>query len=59
MRDAPAVLGWERVRDVEARFGAVPLRGVLRRAVRKGLMDPEPLRPLALVLTGALNEACF
>ena len=34
MRDARAVLGWDTVRDVEARYGAVPLRGVLRRAMR-------------------------
>ena len=59
MRDARAVLGWERVRQVEARFGAVPLRGVLRRAVRKGVIGPEPLRPLALIVMGGLTEACF
>jgi AcrR family transcriptional regulator len=59
MRDARAVLGWEVVRDVEARFGAVPLRGVLRRAMRAKRIRPFPLRPLALVLMGALNEACF
>jgi len=59
MRDARAVLGWETVQDVETRFGAVPLRGVLRRAVRTGLIEPQPLRPLALMIMGALNEACF
>ena len=59
MRDARAALGWEVVRDVEARYGAVPLRGVLRRAVRQGIIDPVPLRPLALLLTGTLTEACF
>jgi AcrR family transcriptional regulator len=60
MRDARAVLGWEVVRDVETRFGAVALRGVLRRAVRVGILDPDiPLRPLALMIMGALNEACF
>jgi AcrR family transcriptional regulator len=59
LRDARAVLGWEAVRDVEARFGAVPLRGVLRRAIRVGIIEPVPLRPLALMIMGALNEACF
>jgi len=59
MRDARAVLDWETVQDVETRFGAVPLRGVLRRAVRTGLIEPQPLRPLALMIMGALNEACF
>ncbi|MFZ0667803.1 MAG: TetR/AcrR family transcriptional regulator [Acidimicrobiales bacterium] len=59
MRDARAVLGWEAVRDMETRYGAVPLRGVLRRAVRQGLIEQVPLRPLALMVMGALTEACF
>lgn len=59
LRDARAVLGWDAVREVEARFGAVPLRGVLRRAIRKGIIDPQPLRPLALLLMGALSESCL
>ena len=59
MRDARAVLGWDTIRAMEARFGAVPLRGVLRRATRTGAIEPQPLRPLALMMMGALNEACF
>lgn len=59
MRDARAVLGWQVVREVETRYGAVPLRGVLRRAVRTGVIDEQPLRPLALTIKGALDEACF
>jgi AcrR family transcriptional regulator len=60
MRDARSVLGWEHVRDIEARYEAVSLRGVLRRAVRAGVIDRDvPLRPLALMIMGTLNEACF
>jgi AcrR family transcriptional regulator len=59
LRDARAVLGWQVVRDVENRFGVVPLRGVLRRAVRVGLIEGGSLRPLALMVMGALTEACF
>jgi AcrR family transcriptional regulator len=59
LRDARAVLGWDAVRDVESRFGAVPLRGVLRRATRTGVIDTQPLRPLALMLMGTLSEACL
>ncbi|MFZ0666622.1 MAG: hypothetical protein WAM97_12785 [Acidimicrobiales bacterium] len=44
---------------MEARYGAVPLRGVLRRAVRQGLVEQVPLRPLALMVMRALTEACF
>src|SRR5947209_8684210 len=29
LQDAPAVLGWDAVRDIENRFGAVALRGAL------------------------------
>jgi AcrR family transcriptional regulator len=59
LRDARAVLGWQAVRDVENKFGVVPVRGVLRRAVRAGLVQPLPLRPLALMVMGGLTEACF
>jgi AcrR family transcriptional regulator len=59
MRDARAVLGWDRVRDVEARYGAVPLRGVLRKAMRLKKIRAYPLRPLALMVMGALNEGCL
>jgi AcrR family transcriptional regulator len=59
MRDARSVLGWEAVREVETRYGAVPLRGVLRRAMRQGIIERYPLRPLGLIIMGALTEACF
>jgi len=44
---------------VETRYGAVGLRGVLRRAMRVGAIETQPLRPLALLLSGAIAEACF
>lgn len=59
LHDARSVLGWEEVRAVETRYGAVGLRGVLRRAVRAGLIEEQPLRPLSLLLSGALSEACL
>jgi AcrR family transcriptional regulator len=59
LRDARAVLGWQAVREVENRFGVVPLRAVLRRALRVGIIAPAPLRPLALMIMGGLTEACF
>lgn len=59
LRDARAVLGWQAVREVENRFGVVPVRAVLRRALRAGLIAPAPLRPLALIIMGGLTEACL
>jgi AcrR family transcriptional regulator len=59
LRDARAVLGWDVVRELDVRFGAVGLRGALRKAMTAGVLDRQPLRPLALVLAGALSEACL
>ena len=56
---ARAVLGWDVVRDLDTRFGAVGLRGALRKAMTAGDLERKPLRPLALMLAGALNEACL
>ncbi|MCU1350836.1 MAG: transcriptional regulator, TetR family [Acidimicrobiales bacterium] len=59
MHDARAVLGWEDVRAIENRFGAVALRGALRKAMHAGAFERQPLRPLALILIGALSEGCL
>ncbi|HLN17378.1 MAG TPA: TetR/AcrR family transcriptional regulator [Acidimicrobiales bacterium] len=58
LTDARAVLGWEVARSIETRFSTVALRGALRKATNAGVVVPQPLRPLALMLTGALSEAC-
>ena len=59
MQDARSVLGADEVRAIENRYGAVALRGALRKAVHAGVLEPQPLRPLALLLIGALSEGCF
>ena len=59
LHDARSVLDWETIRAVETRYGTVGIRGVLRRAVRVGAIEAQPLRPLALLLSGAIAEACF
>jgi AcrR family transcriptional regulator len=59
LQDARAVLGWDEVRTIENRFAAVALRGALRKAMHAGVLEPQPLRPLALLLMGALGEACL
>ena len=59
LHDARSVLDWDAIRAVETRYGAVGLRGVLRRAMRGGAVEPQPLRPLSLLLSGAIAEACF
>ncbi|HEY4928306.1 MAG TPA: helix-turn-helix domain-containing protein [Acidimicrobiales bacterium] len=59
MQDARAVLGADEVRAIENRYGAVALRGALRKAMHAGVLQRQPLRPLALLLMGALSEGCF
>ena len=57
--DARGVLGWEAAREIETRFSTVALRGALRKAMNAGVITRLPLRPLAVMLTGALSEACL
>jgi AcrR family transcriptional regulator len=59
LHDAQAVLDADAIRRVDARYGAVVLRGALRRAIRAGIIRPLPLKPLALMLTGAILEGCM
>jgi AcrR family transcriptional regulator len=59
LHDAQAVLDAETIRRVETRYGAVVLRGALRRAIRAGVIQPLPLKILALMLTGAILEGCM
>jgi AcrR family transcriptional regulator len=56
--DARAVLDAATRRDLDARYEVAVIRGALRRAVRLGVIDPQPLGTLAHVLAGALGEAC-
>jgi AcrR family transcriptional regulator len=59
LQDARSVLGWDEVRGIENRFGAVALRGALRKSMHAGVLERQPLRPLALLLIGALGEGCL
>lgn len=60
LTDARSVLDDDMVRDIEGRFGVVALRGALRKNRTAGMLDPDAdLNALALVLVGALREACL
>jgi AcrR family transcriptional regulator len=56
--DARAVLDAATRRDLDARYEVAVVRGALRRAMHLGVIDRQPLVPLAHVLAGALAEAC-
>ena len=55
--DGPAVLGWQRWRDIGLRYGLGLVEGLLAHAVEVGRIPPQPVAPLAHVLMGALDEA--
>ena len=59
LHDAQAVLDADTIPRVENRYGAVVLRGALRRAIRARAIQPLPLKTLALMLTGAILEGCM
>ncbi len=59
LHDAQAVLDADTIRRVENRYGAVVLRGALRRSIRAHVIQPLPLKALALMLTGAILEGCM
>src|ERR687894_2211734 len=57
--EAPAVLGWDTWRDVGLKYGLGLTEGILRAAMEAGRIAEQPVRPLAHVLIGALDEAAL
>jgi AcrR family transcriptional regulator len=57
--DGPAVLGWERWREVADRNGLGLLEAVIRAAIDAEEITPLAVEPLAHLLMGALDEAAL
>ena len=57
--DGPAVLGWERWREVAMRHGLGLVSALLTELVEAGSIPEQPIAPLAHVLIGALDEAAL
>jgi len=57
--DGPAVLGWERWREIAAEHGLGLIEATLGAAMEAGAIAPQPVRPLAHVLMGAMDEAAM
>lgn len=57
--DAPSVLGWAGFRDVAQRYSLGMTEQMLGEAIRAGELAEQPVRPLAHVLIGALDEAAM
>jgi AcrR family transcriptional regulator len=57
--DGPAVLGWERWREVAMRHGLGLVTALLTELIDIGAVPSQPIEPLAHVLIGALDEAAL
>ena len=57
LRDGPAVLGWERWREIDARHFGGKIPRAVAAAMDAGLIARQPVEPLARLLLGAVTEA--
>jgi AcrR family transcriptional regulator len=57
--DGPSVLGWDRWREIAAEHGLGLIEASLQAAIEAGAIRDQPVRPLAHVLMGALDEAAM
>ena len=57
--DAPSVLGWARFRELTQDYSLGMTEQLLRAAMGAGQLAPQPVRPLAHVLIGALDEGAM
>jgi AcrR family transcriptional regulator len=57
--DGPSVLDWDRWREIAAKHGLGLIEASLEAAIEAEAIAPQPVRPLAHVLMGALDEAAM
>jgi AcrR family transcriptional regulator len=57
--DAPAVLGWQAWREIDAAHGLGLVTEALEHVMDAGLVARQPVQPLAHLLLAALNEAAM
>jgi AcrR family transcriptional regulator len=57
--DAPSVLGWEQWRAIGMEHGFGLVQGTVQAAMDAGLIDEQPVIPLAHLLLGAIDEGAM
>ncbi|MFG2195923.1 TetR/AcrR family transcriptional regulator [Streptomyces sp. NPDC048639] len=57
--EAPAVLGWSEWRELDAKYGLGVVTGALDALMEHGILERRPVKPLAHMLLGALNEGAL
>jgi AcrR family transcriptional regulator len=59
LRDAPGVIGWQKWRELDARYGFGLLRAALERAAAAGALDKQLVEPFAHMLLASLLEVAL
>ena len=59
LRDGPAVLGWERWREIDRAHFAGRFPAALAAAMDAGIVPRQPVEPLGALLLGAVTEAAM
>ena len=59
LTDGPVVLGWDAWRELVTQYGLGLTEQLLQAGMDAGALRVQPVRPLAIVLVGALNEAAI
>jgi AcrR family transcriptional regulator len=59
MTDAPSVLGWDEWREIDTQYGLGLVKASLEQAMETGLVERQPVEPLAHLVVGALDEAAM
>ncbi len=57
LKDGPAVLGWQRWREIDEEHFGQAIPQTLAVAMNQGLIERQPVGPLARLLLGAVTEA--
>jgi AcrR family transcriptional regulator len=57
--DAPSVLGWEEWREIGVKYGFGLIQGTLQAAIDAGELPQQPVKPLAHLILGAIDEAAL
>ncbi|MCT7372906.1 TetR/AcrR family transcriptional regulator [Mycolicibacterium llatzerense] len=55
--DAPAVLGWQKWQERNARYTLANIEAGLVALLERGVLAPQPISPLAVLLMGLSNQA--
>jgi AcrR family transcriptional regulator len=55
--DGPAVLGWQRWNELNARYTLANIEAGLVSLLENGMLQPQPIAPLAVLLMGLSNTA--